>query len=220
MLLAVIILIGIAAVWLAYAVTLMNRQRVTFRQAFVLAPVALARRLDARALRATHSETRILYVVAHQSRIDAALMLSLLPEDTLHILDEYSAKAMWLGPWRELARTIAFNAEHVFVSRRLVRILRGGGKLCVYVPPEAEQNTRDFRLYRAVARIALRAEAKVMPINVAGAERGAFSQLTLHAMPPATIDALIVQSGVEGTRPSAALYDRMQKTRALARADD
>jgi acyl-[acyl-carrier-protein]-phospholipid O-acyltransferase/long-chain-fatty-acid--[acyl-carrier-protein] ligase len=219
MLLAVFILIGIAAVWLAYGVTLMNRQRVTFRQAMVLAPVALLRRLDSRALRATHSETRILYVVAHQSRIDPALMLSLLPEDTLHILDDHSAKAMWLGPWRELARTIAFNAEHVFVSRRLVRILRGGGKLCVYMPPEADQNTRDFRLYRAVARIALRAEAKVMPINVAGSERGAFSQLTLHAMPPATIDALIAQSGVEGTRPSAALYDRMQKTRALARGD-
>jgi hypothetical protein len=30
---------------------------------------------------------------------------------------------------------------------------------------------------------------------------------------------LIAQSGVEGTRPSAALYDRMQKTRALARGD-
>ena len=42
----------------------------------------------------------------------AALMLSLLPEQTLHILDEDSAKAAWLEPWRELARTIAFNAEH------------------------------------------------------------------------------------------------------------
>jgi acyl-[acyl-carrier-protein]-phospholipid O-acyltransferase/long-chain-fatty-acid--[acyl-carrier-protein] ligase len=216
MILAVTILIGIGIVWVGYATLLMNRQRVTFRQAFVLTPVALARRLDASVLRATHGETRIVYVVAHESRLDPALMLSLLPEDTLHILDEYSAKAMWLEPWRELARTITFNAEHVFVSRRLVRVLRGGGKLCVYMPAEAEQNTRAFRLYRAVARIALRAEAKVMPINVAGSEHGLLSKMTVQAMPPATIDALIAQSPVEGTRPSTALYDRMQKTRAMA----
>ena len=80
----------------------------------------------------------VIYVVAHQSRLDPALMLSLLPDDTLHILDDDSANAIWLEPWRELARTIAFNAEHVFVSRRLVRSLKGKGRLAVYFPDDVE----------------------------------------------------------------------------------
>lgn len=213
MILAAILIVGIAIVWLGYAALLARRQRVTFRQAFVLAPLALARRLDARSLRAAHAETRIVYVVLHQSRLDPALTLSLLPEDTLHILDDYSAKAVWLEPSRSLARTIVFNAEHLFVSRRLVRVLRGGGRLCVYMPPEAEPNSRDFRLYRAVARIALRAKAKVMPIYVDGTESGPFGKLTVHALPAATIETLVSRSGAETTRPSAALYDSVAKVR-------
>src|SRR5690606_32212008 len=104
-----------------------------------------------------------------QSRIEPALMLSLLPEDTLHILDEQTAKAVWMEPWRELARTIAFNARHVFVSRRLVRRLRGKGRLAVYMPDEVEPDLKTFRLFRAVARIASTAGASIIPIYVENA---------------------------------------------------
>ena len=69
-------------------------------------------------------------------------MLALLPENTLHILDDYSANAAWLEPFRSLARTIVFNAEHVFVSRRLVRQLKGNGRLAVYFP-DADRTERQ-----------------------------------------------------------------------------
>ena len=95
-------------------------------------------------------------------------MLSLLPEQTLHILDEASAKSIWLEPWRELARTITFNAQHVFVSRRLVRVLKGNGRLAVYFPDSVEPDIKSFRLFRAVARIAMQADAKIVPVFVGG----------------------------------------------------
>lgn len=204
------LLIGIViAAWLVYAAFLASKQKISFHQAFVHAPLALLRRVDAGALRAARDENRVIYLVTHQSRIEPALMLALLPHETLHILDPYSARALWLEPWRELARTITFNPEHVFVSRRLVRVLRGTGRLCVYMPADAAPDTRAFRLYRAVARIALRAEAKIMPIHVVGSG-SALGKLTVTALKPMTIEELVERSSGAGSS-SAALYERVNE---------
>lgn len=228
MILAGIVAAGIAAAWLAFAAWLSVRQRITFRQAFFHAPLAAIWRIDGRALRNAGETDSVIYVVSHQSRLDPALMLALLPDDTLHILDERSAKATWLEPWRALARTIAFNPEHVFVSRRLVRVLRGRGRLAVYMPPDAEPDTRAFRLYRAVARIALRAEARVMPIHVAGARdtpfslspsqgrRRLFPKLTVRALPPATIAELMARNEAAANTSSSVLYERLAATAQAA----
>ena len=229
MILAGSIVAAIAVVWIAFAAWLAHAQRISFRQAFLFAPLAAIWRVNARALRGAAKARSTVYVVSHQSRLDPALMLALLPDDTLHILDDHSAKAGWLEPWRGLARTIAFNPEHVFVSRRLVRVLRGGGTLCVYMPPDIQPNTRTFRLYRAVARIALRAEAKVVPVHVSGARnlpfslvpraeapRRPFAKLTVRALEPATIGELVARSEAEQSTSSGALYGRVEE----ARADD
>ena len=134
MILAGLIIAGIAALWLAAAAWLVYEQRITFRQALLHAPLAVIWRIDAHALRDIEAPPSLIYVVSHQSRLDPALMLGLLPDDTLHILDEFSANAACLDPWRSLARTIAFNPHHLFISRRLARVLRGGGRLRVYMP--------------------------------------------------------------------------------------
>ncbi|TGT93924.1 2-acyl-glycerophospho-ethanolamine acyltransferase, partial [bacterium M00.F.Ca.ET.155.01.1.1] len=124
-----------------------------------------------------------------------ALMLSLLPDDTLHILDEASARSPWLEPWRELARTIAFNAEHVFVSRRLVRVLKGKGKLAVYLPDAVEPDIKSFRLFRAITRIAMQADASIVPIFVAGTRNLPVSltpkeKAPRHWFPPLSVQVL------------------------------
>lgn len=230
MILAGWIVAGIAAAWLALAAWLARAQRIGFRQAFFLAPLAAVWRLDARALRKAPQTRGVIYVVSHQSTLDPALMLSLLPDDTLHILDAYSARAAWLEPYRALARTSAFNPEHIFVNRRLVRILRGGGRLCVYMPADIRPDTRTFRLYRAVARIAMRAEAKVVPVHVEGsaslpfsllargqAPRSLLPKLTVRALEPATIDELVARNGPETGTSSGALYGRLEETRGETR---
>ena len=210
MILAGLLFGGLLALWAAYAAWIASAQKITFHQALVHGPLALVRRVDARALRKARDESRVIYVVSHQSKIDPALMLALLPDETLHILDPYSARALWLEPWRELARTITFNPEHVFVSRRLVRVLRGSGRLCVYLPVSATPDTRAFRLYRAISRIALRADAKVMPIHVSGSGDGKFGKLTVNALQPMTIEELIERSSEQDTS-SAALYKRVSE---------
>ena len=230
MILPAVLLLGLVlAAVLILAATEMVRLGLGFRQALLFLPFRIAYRVSGKGIHAARKiPAPVIYVVVHQSRIDPALMLSLLPPETLHILDPVSARAGWLEPWRDLARSIAFNAQHVFVSRRLVRHLRGKGRLAVYIPDAVEPDTKAFRLYRAVARIALNAEASIVPVFVGGA-RNLRSSLTpaelaprrflprlsvvaLEAMPMA---ALLDRSGVP-TSASNALFDRVAEVRVAA----
>lgn len=235
MILSGAILLGLLALWVAAAAVEAFRFGIGLRQAFLYVPFKLAYRIDDSRIRAVaRADAPVIYVIWHQSRLDPALMLSLLPDQTLHILDERSAKSMRLEPWRELARTITFNAQHIFVSRRLVRVLKGKGRIAVYMPDVVEPDTKAFRLFRAVARIAVQADARIVPVFVSGgrflpssltpsgrAPRQWFPKLSIAALPPMTIPELVERAGGPSViTASNALFDRMAEARlAGARPD-
>jgi acyl-[acyl-carrier-protein]-phospholipid O-acyltransferase/long-chain-fatty-acid--[acyl-carrier-protein] ligase len=224
----------IAAVLLIYGATAVHAMvslGLSGRQAALYAPLKLLYRVSDRPIAAARkADAPVIYVVTHQSRLDPALMLALLPEDTLHILDPESAVSPWLEPFRSLARTITFNTEHVFVSRRLVRVLKGKGRLAVYIPDVVEPDPRAFRLYRAVARIALQANAAVVPIYIDGAKllpssldqsrakpRRRLPRLTMTALPALTVPQLIAASGSPSASNANALFDRVAEARVEAK---
>ncbi len=227
MILTLSLLAGLAGAWLLIALVEKFRLGLSLHQALLYVPFKLAYRVADDRIRIAHrADAPVIYTIVHQSRIEPALMLSLLPADTLHILDEASARSMWLEPWRELARTIAFNAEHVFVSRRLVRVLKGRGRLAVYFPDAVEPDVKSFRLYRAVARIAIQAGAEVVPIFVSGARalpfsltppakapRHWFPRLSLSVLEPMTIEQLAALNGDANSSSSNALFDRVAEAR-------
>jgi acyl-[acyl-carrier-protein]-phospholipid O-acyltransferase/long-chain-fatty-acid--[acyl-carrier-protein] ligase len=228
MTLAAIFVIALLA-WLAAAGWLVVRFGVDFRQALLYAPLKALHRIDdSRISTARQAPTPVIYVVTHRSRFDPALMLALLPSETLHILDKDAAQSWQLEPFRVLARAIAFNTEHVFISRRLVRHLRGEGRLAVYIPENVEPGAKAFRLYRAIARIAVEAEATIAPIFVDGyqskpqavwadsAPRNLFSKLTISALPARSIAELIAEPGVYKPSAANALFDRVAEARFAA----
>jgi len=226
MILTLALLAGLAFAWLLIAVIERFRLDLRFTQALLYVPFKLAYRVaDNRIRIARSAKTPVIYVVSHQSRIEPALMLSLLPDDTLHILDEASARSPWLEPWRELARTIAFNAEHIFVSRRLVRVLKGKGRLAVYLPDNVEPDVKSFRLFRAISRIAMQADARIVPIFVAGtrdlpvsltpkerAPRHWFPRLSVSVLEPMTIAELVARNPDMASNTNA-LFDRFAEAR-------
>lgn len=225
--------IALVAAYVAAAAWLKASRRITFRQALLYLPLKLLYRIDDSSIgEAQRASAPVIYVITHQSRIDPALMLALLPSETLHILDADSAVSMRLEPWRELARTIAFNAGHLFVSRRLVRHLRGRGRLAVYLPATEEPMPRGQQsLYRAVARIAGRGDASVVAIHVHGYRNqppqviradavhfGLFPRLTISALPPVKLAELSNDPEQESAAPSAVLSQRSRQAAALKRA--
>lgn len=221
------LLLGVVIAWLVVAAVDCARLGLDLKQALLYTPFKLLYRIDDAAMRgARKSQAPVIYVIWHQSRIEPALMLSLLPDDTLHILDDASAKAGWLDPWRSLARTIAFNAEHVFVSRRLVRVLKGKGRLAVYFPDAVEPDVKAFRLFRAVSRIAMQADARIVPIFIDGtrhlpvsltgkdkAPRHWFPRLRITALAAVDMNALTERTGGGRITTSNALFDRFMEAR-------
>lgn len=221
---------GLALAWLLVGLVDKFRLGMALPQALLYVPFKLAWRIsDSRIAIARSAPAPVIYAITHRSRIDPALMLSLLPNDTLHILDERSAAATWLEPWRELARTIAFNAEHVFVSRRLVRVLKGRGRLAVYFPEAVEPDVKSFRLYRAVTRIAVQADARIVPIFIGGADQLPFSlrpqqglrrrwfpRLSISVLEPMKVEELVALNGDGSTSTSNAVFDRVAEARMAA----
>jgi acyl-[acyl-carrier-protein]-phospholipid O-acyltransferase/long-chain-fatty-acid--[acyl-carrier-protein] ligase len=230
--LALALLACLAAAWLLAGAAAKYRFGLSVAQALLYAPLRLVYRISDRRMKiARDAGAPVIYAIVHQSRLEPALMLSLLPDDTLHILDERSARSALLEPWRELARTIAFNAEHVFVSRRLVRVLKGKGRLAVYLPDAVEPDVKTFRLFRAVTRIAMQADARVVPIFVGGARhlplsltdaqkapRRWFPRLRISVLKPMTIAELVAEAGGRQTSSSNAFFDRVAEAR-LGAAD-
>lgn len=213
---------AILALWLAAAAYLCLRRGLNLHQAVLYAPLKVLFRIRDNAIAEAHgAEPPVIYAVWHRSRLEPALMLALLPADTLHILDEGSAGAWWLDPYRALARTIVFNARHIFVSRRLVRRLRGKGRLAVYLPDDESPDQKTFRLFRAIARIASKAEARVVPIHVEGTVRSLFSlrpqggralapNFRVTTLEPLTIAQMVaLADGEERPMAADALFERM-----------
>lgn len=215
----------VALTWVVGAVFLSVTRRISFHQAFFLAPLKLAFRIGERQRGAARAEPPVIYAILHQSKLDPALMLSLLPEDTLHMLDEASARSPFLEPWREMARTIAFNPRHIFISRRLVRHLRGRGRLAVYFADGIEPDTRPYRLYRAVAKIAATAEARIVAVSVQGSRttlvaftrtgrRRLLPRLTVSMLEPLSIAELVARSPRDGATMAGALFERVAEADA------
>lgn len=225
MIMAIALAGAILALWFVAAAYFRLRLGVNLHQAALYVPLKLLLRIGDSAIgKPRAAEPPVIYAVWHQSRLEPALMLALLPDDTLHILDEDSARAWWLDPWRALARTIVFNAHHVFVSRRLVRRLRGNGRLAVYLPDDEAPDPKAFRLFRAIARIAAKAEARVVPIHVEGAGQTFFSlspergrrllpSLKIATLEPLTIAEMVAIARPGKTMAADALFDRMMQVR-------
>ena len=205
------ILLLLLLAYAAYCAYLGQRLGISFRQALFYTPLKLFARVEDSSTPGLRGvPAPVIYVITHRSKLDPALALSLLPDDTLHILDVESAGSAWLEPYRALGRTIAFNAAHLFVNRRLVRQLRGGGRLAVYLPEGIQPDTKEFRLYRAVSRIAESGRATIVPLHFAR-EGGIGGRLRVTALPAKTILELAALNGNRGT--SHALYARVIEAR-------
>ena len=229
MILAGLLGLCVAGLWAGLALILCARLGLQFHQALLYLPLKVVFRVrDRRMVLARRAPAPVIYAITHQSSLDAALMLCLLPADTLHILDKRASSAYWLEPWRALARTIPFNAEHVFFSRRLVRRLKGNGRLAVYLPEVSETDKKGLSIYRAVARIASKADARIVPVFIGGAHNLPFARgraaparpllprLTISVLEPLTIAELGQRSRREAATASSALLDRLAEARELA----
>jgi len=200
---------------------------IRFRQALYFAPLKLIYRIDTRAIRHAHASGRpVIYVICEQSKLDPVICQAILPEDTLHVLDPASATSWLVQTFRTLAKSVVFDKEHMVTNRRLVRHLKGKGRMAVYLPDAVEPDAVGMRLYRAVTLLARKSNAQVVPIFVRNsrflpssftpasmAPRKLFPKLAVHALPAERIDTLVEKAGRRFVTPPNALFDHMARVR-------
>jgi len=226
--LIVALIVGLlAAALVGVALLEMNRLKIRFRQAIYFAPLKLIYRIDTRGARHMNEAAGpVIYAISEQSKLDPAICQALMPEDTLHVLDPASADDWLVQTFRTLAKSVVFDKEHLVANRRLLRHLKGKGRLAVYLPAAVEPDAAGMRLYRAVTLLARKSNASVVPVFIDNsrflpssftparrAPRKRFAKLSVHALPAERIDTLVEKAGKGFVTPSNALFDQM----ALAR---
>lgn len=215
--------VGLAAAALAE----IRSNGIGLRRALYFAPLKLLYRIDThRMRRAKRTDGAVIYVISEQSRLDPAIFMALLPGETLHILDPACAGSWVVQSFRTLARSVVFDKEHMVTNRRLVRHLKGKGKLAVYLPGSVEPDAATFRLYRAVTLLARKSNAQIVTLQLKNARflpssftpasrapRQRFPALSVHALAPERIDTLVEHAGKARVTPVNALFDRVALTR-------
>ncbi|TGV63138.1 2-acyl-glycerophospho-ethanolamine acyltransferase, partial [Mesorhizobium sp. M2D.F.Ca.ET.160.01.1.1] len=84
MILTLALLAGLVVAWLLIGAVEKFRLDLRFTQALLYVPFKLAYRISDNRIRvARKAQVPVIYVISHQSRFEPALMLSLLPDDTL-----------------------------------------------------------------------------------------------------------------------------------------
>ncbi len=233
MLTAFLAIVAIIAFGVAVVAGLhMRTLGVTFWQGLTLAAYSIVFRLDAHRLAAARAaEGPVIFAITEQSRLDPAIFLAGLPEDTLHVLDPASATHWPVESARPLARSVVFDKEKMIANRRLVKHLKAGGRLAVYFPARVEPDEQAFRLYRAVTLLARMTNARIVPMIVRNARflpssftsaekapRHRFPALRIHALKALTVAELVHRRGSDIVTPANALFDRMAEVR-FASAD-
>nr|WP_223385585.1 AMP-binding protein [Oricola cellulosilytica] len=215
-----------AAILLA-AIREMSALGIGFRRALIFAPLKLIYRIDtSRMKRARDPKPPVIYAVSEQSKLDPAIYQAILPPDTLHVLDPASADSWLVQTFRSLGKSVVFDKDHMISNRRLVRHLKGKGRLAVYFPEDVEPNPVNFRLYRAITLLARKSNAQIVPLHLRNARflpssftpaskapRRRFPRLSVHVLPAKRIDDLVNEAGKNYVTPSNALFDRMALTR-------
>ncbi|TIR96690.1 MAG: 2-acyl-glycerophospho-ethanolamine acyltransferase, partial [Mesorhizobium sp.] len=95
----------------------------------------------------------------------------------------------------------------------------------VYLPDDVEPDVKSFRLFRAITRIAMQADARIVPIFVAGARdlpmsltpadkapRHWFPRLSLSVLEPMTVAELVARNPDMASNTNA-LFDRFAEAR-------
>lgn len=204
-----------------------SRLGVTVRQALALALMRLLYRLDTRALAGVRdTDGPVIFAISEQAQLDPAIYLAALPHDTLHVLDPASADHWLVQACRSLARSVVFDKEKMIANLRVVRHLKGKGRLAVYFPDAVEPNAAGFRLHRAIALLARRTGATIVPLTTRNARfvgssftpagkapRQRWPKLRIHALPAANMESLIAIRGRGMATPANALFDRMAELR-------
>ena len=168
---------------------------------------------------------RVLIVSNHTSYLDAALLAALLPDRLTFAINTHVAQKWWVKLLLKLVNTYAVDPTNPLATKSLIEYLSANHRIVIFPEGRITVTGALMKIYEGPGLIADKADAKLLPIRINGAQFTPFSYLrgkvkirwfpkiTLTILEPRTIDLPEKITGRERRQLiSEKLYDIMSDT--------
>ena len=128
----------------------------------------------------------------HVSFLDAALAMSLLPNDPIFAIDSEIAKKWWVKPFLYFTRAMPLDPTKPMATRTLINAVKGGEPLIIFPEGRLTVTGSLMKVYDGAGLIADKTDAYVVPVRLAGLEYTPFTRLARDQVPRRWFPKVIV----------------------------
>lgn len=116
-------------------------------------------------------------VVNHVSFLDGVLLAAFLPGKPMFAIDTFIARQWWGKPMLRVVEALPLDPTNPLAMRTIVRAVQGGARCVIFPEGRITVTGALMKVYEGPGLIADRAQAKVIPIRIDGAQYTPFSRL-------------------------------------------
>lgn len=137
---------------------------------------------------------RVLIIANHTSFLDAALLATFLPDRLTFAINTNVAKSWWIKLMMKFVNTYTIDPTNPLAAKSLIEYLRGNRRVVIFPEGRITVTGSLMKIYEGPGLIADKADAKILPIRINGAQYTPFSYLRgkvrIHWFPKITITIL------------------------------
>lgn len=164
-------------------------------------------------------------VVNHVSFLDPALLAAFLPEKPVFAVNSFTAKWWWVRPFLRLVEAFPVDPTNPMSTKALIREVSSGKSLVIFPEGRLTVTGSLMKIYEGPGMIADKAQAKLVPVRIDGAQFTPFSRLkgkvrlqwfpriSITVLPPQKFEVPAeIKGRIRRRHIGAALYDVMSGT--------
>ena len=124
------------------------------------------------------AEGNTMIVANHQSFLDGLMIAVFFPGKYSFVVNRFMSGRWWARLFLSLVDTHTMDSENPMAIKKLVKILRAGGRLIIFPEGRITITGALMKIHPGPALIARKAGASILPVRIEGANLTHFSRMT------------------------------------------
>lgn len=120
---------------------------------------------------------RVVIIANHTSLLDAALIAAFLPEKIIFAINTQIATRWWIKPFLLLVEAYPMDPTNPMAIKSLIKTIKQNKKCIIFPEGRITMTGTLMKIYEGPGVVADKADAKILPIRIDGAQYSAFSYL-------------------------------------------
>ncbi len=167
---------------------------------------------------------KALIVANHTSFLDAVLLVLFLPSHISFAIHSTYYNKWWMSPFKRIIQLFAVDHSDPMAMKSLIKHVKAGNKVVIFPEGRITATGSLMKIYPGPGMVAEKADAKILPVRIDGAQYTPFSllkgqirlrwlpQIKLHILAPLALDFPAEMSGRERRQKAGKkLADIMQE---------